>query len=352
MANSKDFIDSIEELGPNWVEAPPRAPIIPGAPAPPPVGALNPSSPKYLIGSLPPSFQHDTHFVDTELRTPSAPKFSLMPLGPQQNAVTSAQINSAIRTVVPSIIVETPPATGGSINGTGSNPFVPYFSAADELSDSTFTFNPTGNVLGNSSTTSEIELISGGNDIELAINTGASFPTFLDITDSAGDNFFVGLRPAVNEIEFSVSDSAGDGVGFTVENGFGVEGTINGASGSDNIFLDVKTNEALVELESGLGGSGIWELRTSGASDFEMLDQAHSFFEVFQDGTRASFLTIQDSTNANSATIDINKTVVGTCALTLKSPSPAIFMGSATGLLLPAGQALQHPRRVRRGQSI
>jgi hypothetical protein len=96
MSNKPNSINEEAGLGENWVpiDAPP---IVPGRnnPAPPPPsGTLFPQTPQYLQGSIPPSFQHDTSFVDTATLTPNAPKFSLMPLGIQANPASNAAIQS------------------------------------------------------------------------------------------------------------------------------------------------------------------------------------------------------------------------------------------------------------------
>ncbi len=93
-----DPINEAAGLGPEWVPAPERPPIIPGQVAAPPVSATTPVVPQYSAGSLPPNFQHDASFVDTAQPTPNAPKFSLMPLGLSSNSVSSAQITSVVKT--------------------------------------------------------------------------------------------------------------------------------------------------------------------------------------------------------------------------------------------------------------
>jgi len=99
-------LDPINEeagLGPNWVPAD-GPPIIPGQMvAAPPASDMSPTNPKYLQGSIAPNFQHDGSFVDTGEMSHHVPKFDLMPLGPQQNAVSSTQISSTVRSTVPSI---------------------------------------------------------------------------------------------------------------------------------------------------------------------------------------------------------------------------------------------------------
>lgn len=90
-------------LGPNWVplDAPP---IVPGQMvSAPPASDTAPVTPKYLSGTIAPNFQHDSDFTDTYAKTNKAPKFDLMPLGPQQNAISAVQISSVVRSVVSSV---------------------------------------------------------------------------------------------------------------------------------------------------------------------------------------------------------------------------------------------------------
>ena len=80
-------------------------------PAPPSVGDITPVIPQYFQGSLDPSVQHDADFVNTALRSSSAPRFALMPPGIQSSALTSAQLTSAIKTNAPAAV---PTTTSGS----------------------------------------------------------------------------------------------------------------------------------------------------------------------------------------------------------------------------------------------
>lgn len=109
MASKPWTINEEAGLGPNWVpvDAPP---IIPGRVAPPPFASVNPVSSRYLQGSLPSSFQHDTDFTDTETQTPNAPKYSLMPLNLAQNPVTNAAVQSTATKIAQQVVANTPPA--------------------------------------------------------------------------------------------------------------------------------------------------------------------------------------------------------------------------------------------------
>jgi len=87
----------VDDVSPAANRLRPSAPPIPNA------------MPQYFTGSMPPKLQHDTSFVGTETASPRIPKFSLMPLGLQANAITNAAIASTASVTPP----RTPPATGG-----------------------------------------------------------------------------------------------------------------------------------------------------------------------------------------------------------------------------------------------
>lgn len=95
-------------LGPNWVPVD-GPPIIPGQMvAAPPASDFSPTNPKYIQGTIAPNFQHDASFVDTGDKTAHVPKFDLMPLGPQQSSISSAQLSSVIKSVVEVAAPSTP----------------------------------------------------------------------------------------------------------------------------------------------------------------------------------------------------------------------------------------------------
>jgi len=97
MANKDHLIDDESQLGPNWVPVN-AAPIVPGRTvAAPSVGDITPTVPQYSAGSLPPSFQQNVDFVNTQQPTPNDPHHSLMPLGLSGNSVSSAQITSVVK---------------------------------------------------------------------------------------------------------------------------------------------------------------------------------------------------------------------------------------------------------------
>lgn len=103
MAARPQTINEEAGLGPNWVPLD-GPPIVPGQMvAAPPASDTTPVNPKYLSGTIAPNFQHDTSFTDTATLSTRAPKFDLMPLGPQQNAISAVQISSVVRSTVESI---------------------------------------------------------------------------------------------------------------------------------------------------------------------------------------------------------------------------------------------------------
>jgi hypothetical protein len=74
----------------NWVPVD-RPPVEPGRQNP---NSLIDGNLKYLQGSLPPTFQHDSSFVNTAYKSQNAPSASLVPLGLQGNPTTNAAIQS------------------------------------------------------------------------------------------------------------------------------------------------------------------------------------------------------------------------------------------------------------------
>lgn len=124
MAGQPPTINEEAGLGPNWIPLD-GPPIIPGQTiSAPPVSDFSPTNPKYIQGSIAPNFQHDSSFVDTGDKTAYVPKFDLMPLGLQQNAISSAQVSSTSSIIVKQAIAAIPPApvatpvTDGLIHGT------------------------------------------------------------------------------------------------------------------------------------------------------------------------------------------------------------------------------------------
>ena len=98
----------------NWipVDAPP---IVPGMSAP----TTADGSSKYLMGSLPPGFQHDVSFTGTSYSQDRTPQLSLMPLGVQGNPASNAAIQSTSGQVTQQVIAATPPSTG-AVSGVSS----------------------------------------------------------------------------------------------------------------------------------------------------------------------------------------------------------------------------------------
>src|SRR5271156_4865581 len=99
--SNQDYLMSeqeVEEKMPNWVPDSRPGPTSPSAPPVP-----NPM-PGYFQGSLPPTTQHDTSFVGTEVGTPRIPKTSLMPLSLQSNAFTNAAVQSTAQKVASTLV--------------------------------------------------------------------------------------------------------------------------------------------------------------------------------------------------------------------------------------------------------
>jgi hypothetical protein len=88
-------------------------------PAPPSVDMITPVIPQYFQGSLDPGLQHDVDFVNTALRSSSAPRFALMPLGLQSSALTSAQITSVAHSAATAGTGTGQGGSGGSGGGGG-----------------------------------------------------------------------------------------------------------------------------------------------------------------------------------------------------------------------------------------
>jgi hypothetical protein len=118
-ADNPQTINEEAGLGPNW--KPIDAPPITGRPSPPSVGDITPVIPQYFQGSLDPSVQHDADFVNTALRSSSAPRFALMPPGLQSVALTSSQIVSVAKTAASAGTGPGQGGTGGSGGGGGGS---------------------------------------------------------------------------------------------------------------------------------------------------------------------------------------------------------------------------------------
>lgn len=97
MANI-DHLMNEEDIPKDWEPIETPRPSVAAAPPQP-----NPMS-NYFQGSLPPTTQHDTSFVGTEVGTPMVPKTSLMPLSPQSNAFTNAAAASTAQTVAQQVV--------------------------------------------------------------------------------------------------------------------------------------------------------------------------------------------------------------------------------------------------------
>jgi hypothetical protein len=96
MSDNPKTINEEAGLPENWVPVD-RPPLNPNA-----LGsdALIDGNLKYLQGSLPPSFQHDSSFVNTTYKSPNSHSAGLVPLGINGNPSTNAAIESTSRLAV------------------------------------------------------------------------------------------------------------------------------------------------------------------------------------------------------------------------------------------------------------
>lgn len=102
-------INEEAKLPDNWVPVD-TPPIIPGKSGPGNDESADGSS-KYLQGSLPPGYQHDSSFVGTGYKGGGTPALSLMPLGLQGNPSTNAAIQSTAKTTINNNPSPTPAVT-------------------------------------------------------------------------------------------------------------------------------------------------------------------------------------------------------------------------------------------------
>lgn len=198
MANSPPTIAEEAGLGPSWVPID-VSPIIPGKASPPPFASVNPVGSRYLQGSSPSAFQHDTHFVDTETQTSNAPKYSLMPLSLAGSPIQSASIQSIVRNVP----AQTTSSGGGFtsaalsvpsiFNLTGSPASLPAINwivtLASEPPDTVFA-GPSSNILGfdNATQNAITDTVSSGHPVVLTLSSVSSVgtPWAFVVTDAGG----------------------------------------------------------------------------------------------------------------------------------------------------------------------
>lgn len=105
MSDQPKTINEEAGLPENWVPVD-RPPLEPGRQNP---DSLLDGNLKYLQGSLPSSYQHDSSFVNTTYKSSSSPTASLVPLGIQADPATNAAIQSTIiNTSAPASVPATP----------------------------------------------------------------------------------------------------------------------------------------------------------------------------------------------------------------------------------------------------
>jgi len=146
MPENEKTIQEEAGLGENWVPVD-RPPVVPSNP-----NSLNDGNLKYLQGSLPPTFQHDSSFVNNAYKSSTAPSASLVPLGINGNPSTNAAIQSTSTQTpssVPSGVVETitvsvPPEIFNPAYQTISLPGILTLSLADQSANQFFAGPTTG----------------------------------------------------------------------------------------------------------------------------------------------------------------------------------------------------------------
>src|SRR5271165_5755888 len=90
MPDNDKTIQEEAGLPSNWVPVD-RPPVEPGRANP---NSLIDGNTKYLQGSLPPTFQHDSSFVNNSYKSDTSPSASLVPLTINGNPATNAAIQS------------------------------------------------------------------------------------------------------------------------------------------------------------------------------------------------------------------------------------------------------------------
>jgi len=99
MPDNEQTINEEAGLPENWVPVD-RPPVDPGRANP---NSLNDGNLKYLQGTLPPTYQHDSSFVNTAYKSDTSPSSSLVPLSLNGNPTTNAAIQST-STITPSSV--------------------------------------------------------------------------------------------------------------------------------------------------------------------------------------------------------------------------------------------------------
>lgn len=156
-------------LGPEWTPVENHQPVIPSHPYPFPLKSTD----VYFAGSIPPSLQHDSYFVQTGYLAPSVASSPLMPVAQAGQPANNAGVQQTIRTVT----ISTPTIAGGQDTAVQFN-FGGGFGG-----DLGFTYNKStqsvfvgGNlVVGGDFTIAGGIVITGNVSVTGFINTGVGF---------------------------------------------------------------------------------------------------------------------------------------------------------------------------------
>jgi hypothetical protein len=225
----------------NWVpvEVKPVVPISPEFAGYPIDGAS-----KFLTGSLPPGYQHDTSFVGTSYRASGAPRLDVMPLGIQGNPATNAAISS---TAIKSVNAAVAPAPADDVESIASNVQTgTTYTVVD--SDRNTLISMTNNAGGTVILPGPAATIAF---VQKSDFSGTAHSVSTTITNVSGNFMYLSLWNG-NNTAFTVSDTKGnvwvlidttlDGGGNTTSNYYAA----NIAGGSNTITVSFSGGGALL----------------------------------------------------------------------------------------------------------
>lgn len=257
MAARPQTINEEAGLGPNWVPLD-GPPIVPGQMvAAPPASDMAPVNPKYLSGTIAPNFQHDTSFTDTATMATRAPKFDLMPLGPQQNAISATQISSTVRTTVPNISAAATPSSADDdlikLNAQSGTSYTVQQSDFNKLislsnnSGGTVFLPPVVNSIASSITNNVNTPFNSGNSVTTGSGPFTVTSSFLFTATApiaVGDFMFLAIRSVAVPTTSTMSDANNGSWGNKVS-GF--------VSGADSLVVFWVRNKVAVPAGGTLG---------------------------------------------------------------------------------------------------
>ena len=260
-------------------------------PAPPSVDMITPVIPQYFQGSLDPGLQHDADFVNTALRSSSAPRFALMPLGLQSSALTSAQITSVAHSAATAGTGTGQGGSGGSGGGGGGTDsdqitldipsiFTPITQTVTLPGPLEFTLapEPAGTVL------------SGPTNAAVGFD-GAFFGTA--VSSGAGSLTVVGGTPSQPSGEYAVFIAVGgNGAGALTFTGAPAGWTVLGGS------TGVSPEYAIAVPSTGVSAVDTWAAGPSEASGMI----------VYLNGALPSFSNFASATPGNTS---VSKAITG-----------------------------------------